>query len=167
MVPFGAANVGRSLGMMVSQGRFPRPSRVFLDGDQAEALGCLLLPGGDAPEPLVFADLQKIGWGKVSDRTGRAYADVADACTQAMALTEHHDWVKSAATKLVSPGEILWQAMSAEWSINCLDKLAAKHTVQSISDLLLAQPTTISSPTVQLRLFERSPDAFDDRERQP
>lgn len=167
MIPFGAANVGRSLGMMVSQGRFPRPSCVFLDGDQAEAPGCLLLPGGDAPELVVFSDLLKVGWAKVSARTGRAYADVADACAQAMALTDHHDWIKSAATKLILPGEILWQAMAAEWAINCLDKDAAKQTIQSISDLLIAKPTTISSPTVHLPLFERSLDAFEDQVKQP
>jgi hypothetical protein len=84
-----------------------------------------------------------------------------------MALTDHHDWVKSAATKLILPGEILWQAMAAEWSINCLDRLAAKQTIQSISDLLIAQPTAISSPTVRLPLFERSVDAFEDQERRP
>ena len=113
---------------------------------RADSPGCFLLPGGDAPELVVFSDLQKIAWGKISDRTGRAYADVADACTQAMALTDHHDWIKSAATKLILPGEILWQAMAAEWSINCLDKLSARQNIQSISDLLLAQPTAISSP---------------------
>ena len=165
MIPFGAANVGRALGLMVSQGRFPRPSCVFLDGDQAESPGCLLLPGGDAPEPIVFSELQKIGWGKVAERTGREYAELADACMQAMALTDHHDWVKSAATKLVLPGEILWQAMTAEWATKCLDKTVAKQLIKSISDLLLARPTAISSPTVRLPLFERSVDAFEDQER--
>jgi len=162
MIPCGAANVGRTLGIMVYQNRFPRPSCVFLDGDQAESAGCLLLPGGDAPERVVFGDLQKIGWGKIPDRTGRVYADVADACNQAMALTAHHDWVKSAATKLVLPGETLWQAMCAEWASACLDPLVAKPIIQAIADLMLADPKTVSSPTVHLPLFERSLDAFED-----
>src|SRR3984893_9841590 len=51
MIPFGAASVGRTLGIMVAEKRFPRPSCVFLDGDQSEAIGCNLLPGDDAPEP--------------------------------------------------------------------------------------------------------------------
>jgi hypothetical protein len=71
------------------------------------------------------------------------------------------------ATKLILPGEILWQAMAAEWSINCSDQDAAKQPIQSISDVLMAKPTTISSPTVRLPLFERSPDAFDDQAKQP
>jgi predicted ATPase len=167
MIPYGAANVGRTLGIMVYQGRFPRPSCVFLDGDQADAIGCSLLPGGDAPERVVFGDLQKTGWGKVPDRTGREYANVADACIQVMSLTDHHDWIKSAATKLVLPGETLWQAMCAEWATRCLDQLIAKPIIQIISDLLLANPMTVSSPTVRLPLFEQSLDAFEDQAQRP
>ena len=163
MIPYGAANAGRILGIMVFQKRFPRPSCVFLDGDQAEAVGCALLPGGDAPERVVFEDLQRIGWGKVHDRTGRLYADVADACIQVMSLTDHHDWITAAATRLTLPGDTLWQAMCAEWAGNCLDALTAKQVLQPIADLLLSTPTAVSSPTLQMPLFERSRDAFEDQ----
>ncbi|OBQ59256.1 ATP-dependent nuclease [Mesorhizobium erdmanii] len=163
MIPFGLASVGRTLGIMVSQNRFPRPSYVFLDGDQSEAPGCTLLPGGDAPERVVFGDLQRFAWGKLRERIGRPYAEVADICTKAMALTDHHDWVKQAASSLTLPGETLWQAMCAEWATTILDTQTAKPIVQIISDLLLAQPTQVSSPTVRLPLFERSADAFEDQ----
>jgi predicted ATPase len=163
MIPYGAASVGRTLGIMVHNKRFPRPSCVFLDGDQAESVGCHLLPGGDAPEPIVFGDLQREGWGQVPARTGRIYADVADACSQVMSLTDHHDWVGAAATRLVLPGETLWQAMCAEWASLCLDAPTAKKVIQPIADLLLATPTSVSSPTVRMPLFERSRDAFEDQ----
>ena len=162
-VTYGAAGVGRMLGMMASQKRFPRPSCVFLDGDQAEAPGCFLLPGEDAPERVVFADLQKAGWGKVPDRTGRTFTDIADACIQVMSLTDHHEWLKAAATKLSLPGNTLWQAMCAEWASLCLPPDVAKKMIQSISDLLLAQPTSVSSPIVRMPLFEQSRDAFEDQ----
>lgn len=155
MIPFGAANVGRSLGMMVSQDRFLRPSCVFLDGDQSDAPGCVLLPGGDAPERVVFGDLQKLSWTNVHVRTGRDFSETADACSQAMTLTDHHDWIKAAASRLVLPGETLWQAMCAEWAANCLDATTAKRIVQPVADLLLAKPTSISSAIVHLPLFER------------
>jgi energy-coupling factor transporter ATP-binding protein EcfA2 len=163
MIPFGLASVGRTLGIMVSQGRFPRPSCVFLDGDQTEATGCFLLPGGDAPERVVFNDLQVAAWGKLRDRVGRSYAEVADACIQVMSLTDHHDWVNAAASKLTLPGETLWQAMCAEWAATCLSGDVAKPLIQGIADLMLASPTSVSSPTVRLPLFERSPDAFEDQ----
>jgi predicted ATPase len=165
MIPFGMASVGRMLGQMVDQKRFPRPSHVFLDGDQSESPGCSLLPGGDAPEPVVFAGLQAVAWGKLKDRIGRPYADVADACIQSMSLTNHHDWVANAASKLTLPGETLWQAMCAEWALQCLRPEDAKPTIQSISDLLLVHPTQVSSPIVRLPLFEQSLDAFEDQAR--
>jgi predicted ATPase len=163
LIPYGAANVGRALGLMVYQGRLPRPSCVFLDGDQSEAPGCLLLPGADAPECVVFDGLKKISWGKVADRTGRAHADVADACMQAMSLTDHHDWITAAATKLVLSGDYLWHAMCAEWATKCLNSTAAKAVTQPIEDLFLLTPKSISSPTVRMPLFERPRDAFEDQ----
>jgi energy-coupling factor transporter ATP-binding protein EcfA2 len=165
MIPFGLASVGRTLGQMVAQKRFPRPSFVFLDGDQTEAPGCTLLPGGDAPELVVFTSLQRFAWGKLRERIGRPYAEVADACVKAMALTDHHDWVNNAASKMTLPGETLWQAMCAEWATSCLDSETAKPLVQIVADLLLAQPTQVSSPNVRLPLFERSVDAFEDQAR--
>ena len=167
MIPYGAANVGRALGLMVFQGRFTRPSCVFLDGDQAEAPGCVLLPGGDAPERVVFGDLQKVNWAKMSERTGRAFADVADACNQAMSLTDHHDWVMSAASKLVLPGETLWQSLCQEWANSFLSAANATPIIQAISDLMMAKPSAVSSPIVRLPLFERPDDVFDDLKRQP
>lgn len=163
LIPFGMASVGRTLGIMVSQNRFPRPSYVFLDGDQSDAPGCALLPGGDAPERVVFGDLQRFAWGKLRERIGRPYAEVADVCTKAMALSDSHDWVSQAASSLTLPGETLWQAMCAEWATTILDQNTAKPTIQIIADLLLAQPTQVSSPIVRLPLFERSLDAFEDR----
>jgi hypothetical protein len=163
MIPYGAASMGRALGLMVAHGRFPRPSCVFLDGDQSEAMGCHLLPGGDAPEPVVFIELQRVAWSQIHARIGRVYADVADACNQVMSLTDHHDWTRAAATRLVLRGETLWQAMCAEWASVCLGTPTAKQVIQPIADLLLASPRAVSSPTVHLPLFERSRDAFEDQ----
>ncbi len=71
IVPCGAVSVGHALGQMVINRRFGRPSRVFLDGDSAEAPGCILLPGGDAPERVVFNALKAKKWGNVSTRISR------------------------------------------------------------------------------------------------
>ena len=62
IVPFGAASVGQALGQMVQGKKFPRPTCVFLDGDSAEAPGCVLLPGEDAPERVVFNALKEANW---------------------------------------------------------------------------------------------------------
>jgi hypothetical protein len=53
-----------------------------------------------------------------------------------MTLTDHHDWVRHAATQLVVGGEVLWQALSAEWACNLVSKEQAKPIVQPIIDRL-------------------------------
>lgn len=137
LVPYGAASVGRALGQMVAGNRFPRPSCVYLDGDTAPAIGCVLLPGEDAPERVVFEALQALDWAGVSERTGRGFADVADACARAMANTDHHDWVTQAANQLILSGDTLWQAMCAEWANRCLSGADAVRAIQPIEDILV------------------------------
>jgi hypothetical protein len=92
---------------MVSQKRFPRPTCVFLDGDQAASIGCFILPGDDATERVVFESLKSQDWRGIAVRTGRKHADVVDACSRAMSLENHHDWVSHAATTLVLGGDVL------------------------------------------------------------
>lgn len=143
-IPYGAAAVGKALGQMVAGGRFRRPSCVFLDGDTGTTVGCLALPGEDAPERVVFDALLDRHWGKLADRTGRSYPDVADACNRAMALADHHGWVRHAADQLVLPGDTLWQAMCAEWASTCLTTEEADATMLPIEDAL--QGVTTGTP---------------------
>ena len=135
-IPYGAASVGQALGQMIVGGRLPRPSLVFLDGDNAATVGCLLLPGEDAPERVVFELLQAERWAGIDKRIGRNYPGVADACDHAMTLVDHHEWVRATATPLVVSGDILWQAMCAEWATTCLTAEQAKPIVDAVEDLL-------------------------------
>jgi predicted ATPase len=115
-VPFGAANVGYALGQMVAGKRFRRPTVVFLDGDSAPGAGCVLLPGGDSPERVIFNVLRAKAWGDVWSRIGRDTSAVDDALISAMTLPDHHDWIRYAANQLRCSGTTLWQAMCAEWA---------------------------------------------------
>src|SRR5206468_413458 len=114
-IPYGAANVGRALGLMASERRFPRPSVVFLDGDQMESVGCLLLPGGDAPERVIFEGILDGATDAVGARIGRSPSDVSDTCRAATLMSNHHEWIKYAADRLALAGDVLWQGMCAEW----------------------------------------------------
>ena len=116
VTPYGSANLGVALGQMVNANRFARSTRVFLDGDQGAALGCVLMPGNDAPERVVFAKLRKENWRNLWTRIGRDISAVSDACTRAMTLGDHHDWVRAAANELMCGSDVLWQAMCCEWA---------------------------------------------------
>jgi hypothetical protein len=130
-IPYGAANLGVALGQIVSAKRFPRPTVVFLDGDQGDAVGCLLLPGGDAPERVVFEALAGQNWRNLWTRISRDVADVTDACQRAMTFSDHHAWVKHAANQLMCGSDVLWQAMCSEWA-----ELTPQADVQNIIDAI-------------------------------
>jgi predicted ATPase len=165
-IKYGTASVGQSLGIMAIQNRFPRPSFVFLDGDQANSPGCANLPGEDAPERVVFEALKAKNWLKVSERIKRDYSEVADACSQAMSLPEHHDWIRYAANKLIIGGDTLWQVMCSEWATQCFSPEDAKSIVQPIEDALNQVLRKFLSPqvTLSIRNEEKAPKSADSGE---
>ena len=102
-----------ALGSMVANGRFSRPTCVFIDGDSEPGAGCHVLPGGDAPEQVVFKGLRAKGWQDLWVAVARDTGLVHDACTNAMTL-DHHEWVKFAANHMRYSADALWRAMCAE-----------------------------------------------------
>lgn len=134
---FGAASVGYQLGQMVEEKRWPRPVGVFLDGDCTPGMGCCILPGEDAPERMVFEELEEIGWGDLWVRLLRDTSTVSDACESSLALSDHHDWVPEAAKRLMIGGNVLWHAMCAEWVNRCLKPTDYERIEHYIEDRLV------------------------------
>jgi hypothetical protein len=134
--PFGTASVGLSLGMMVSQNRFPRPTVVFLDGDQSAAAGVKILPGDDAPERAVFDGLAERSWPDIAERLGRSPSKVIDALEKAMTLSNHHDWTRAAADPLFVGAGHLWQVLCATWANHCASKSDKEAVVFAVKDAL-------------------------------
>ncbi|HEV8693801.1 MAG TPA: AAA family ATPase [Lysobacter sp.] len=130
-IPYGPANVGRALGQMDSERRFPNKSCVFLDGDQEPSTGCHILPGGDAPERVLF-DALAGHWPEVGTRVGRGASQVADACEKAMTRATSREWIDAAADSLLLKGGILWQAMCATWATKQLPRSKALEIVDAI-----------------------------------
>lgn len=130
ITPYGSAQVGKALGQMVEADRFPRPTVVFLDGDQDPADGCHVLPGDEAPERVVFADLRGIGWMGIAQRLNRSHAELADAADRAMAGQDHHDWLREVGDAIFAGGHEVWKAMVVTW----LDDRARDQQKQAIVD---------------------------------
>lgn len=74
------------------------------------------MPGGDAPERVVFNTLKRIKWAETWTHVARDIDLVHDACTTAMTLADHHEWVRAAAVKLMCNSDTLWHAMCVEWA---------------------------------------------------
>jgi predicted ATPase len=136
VVPYGAASVGKSLGHMVAENRFPRKSLVFLDGDQEPSPGCLLLPGEDAPERVVFESLQKIGWVGVADRINRSHSDLVDAAESAMTTSSHKDWLRFIADQIIIGGHELWRAMCIVWAAQSLKQHEVSDILKALDDMI-------------------------------
>lgn len=134
--PFGAASVGKALGQMVDGNRFKRPTIVALDGDQDPSPGCHILPGGDAPERVVFEDLEKIAWQGIAPLINRSHADFVSAANNALTLPEHHEWIKSVADRMIIGTEEVWRAMSRVWLNECAEPEVAEDIVESLADFL-------------------------------
>lgn len=136
VIPFGSAQVGIALGIMVAQGRFPRPSLVYLDGDQDARQGCNVLPGGDVPERVVFEALRGAGWPNVAERLGRGPAETIDALSRAMFEPDHHMWVNAVGDRLVLGGDTVWQVLCSSWAINCATQQLVDGLCQPLRDAL-------------------------------
>ena len=135
-IPYGSSQVGYALGQMLAGNRFPRPTCVFVDGDQEAKTGCVALPGGDAPEIVIFSALDGTDWATLHERLNRKYSDVADACKQAMTYGDHHEWVRLSADRLLLSSAVLWQAMCGEWARKCLDRAEAENVITPIEEAL-------------------------------
>lgn len=133
---YGASSVGYQLGQMVANKRFPRAVGVFLDGDCGEGDGCFVLPGGDAPERVVFEGLRQLNWRNLWTRLSRDISLVTDACEHATTLSDHHEWVRDAAQRLVLGGDVLWHAMCAEWVEHCASAESTRQLIEYIEDQL-------------------------------
>lgn len=133
VLAYGSASVGKALGQMKAQNRFKSPTIVMLDGDQDAADGCILIPGGDAPERVVFTALAAKGWPNVASRIDRSHSDVVDAATAAMTLSSHHDWVRHVADKVVIGGDELWRAMCKSF-IEIADEDAFIRIVEAVHE---------------------------------
>lgn len=155
-IRYGAASVGHALGQMVANKRFPRPSLVFVDGDQEAKEGCIKLPGGDAPERVVFECLKEKRWGRLHERINRRYGDVADNCARAMSGPNHHEWIKEAADKLVVSGDVLWTLMCSEWTLGCLSEEDAALVIRPMRELLDLGDVPLPSTAARL-LIEPAP----------
>ena len=157
VIPYGAASVGKALGQMNAEDRFPRPSCVFLDGDAGPAPGCISLPGEDAPEIVGFDALRDRSWEGIAERLGRAYADVVDACNAAISRPNHHDWVREAASALVVGGDTFWQAMCAEWAMKSLAPSDAGVITQAVEDVLEGVGPARPAPAPPSRTVREAP----------
>lgn len=136
LIHCGGSEVLKTLGQLIDDHRLPRASIAVVDGDVGPAVGCVSLPGVEAPERVIFERFKTDGWDGVARRIGRPIADVADACNRSTTDPDHHTWVNKAASTLVLGGDTLWQAMCAEWATTKMNPPDGNAIAQAVEDAL-------------------------------
>lgn len=136
IVPAGSASVIRSLGQMVHGKRFARPTAAILDGDQKTAPGCIVLPGGDAPERLAIEQLRQKGFPNIAIVLGRSHTELTDAVDAAVTFSDHHEWIPAICDKILVGRSEFWGACVREWLNSCLPEADQLALVQQIENTL-------------------------------
>ncbi|WP_236830116.1 AAA family ATPase [Blastococcus sp. KM273128] len=117
IVAAGPANVVQSLGELAMKGVLPGRGVGVLDGDQEAAPGCVVLPGGAAPERVIFEGQTTESIDDAAARLGVRAGDLAEALDDARRLPQHHTWPRRTAAALGPRhrADRVWDALVAAW----------------------------------------------------
>ncbi|MDE2481541.1 MAG: AAA family ATPase [bacterium] len=111
----GPKNMVASLGALASQGRLPMPVVGIVDGDASLSPGVIKIPGGDAPEKVIFSSLHALYQEELSKRLGIDEAAVVRGLYAAMTLPDHHDWLPHVAQQWNKNRDYIWTTMCQIW----------------------------------------------------
>ncbi|MET7549192.1 AAA family ATPase [Streptomyces sp. NPDC005500] len=118
ILPAGAASTVTTLGALAAAGRLPGASLGVLDADQRDQVGCVRLPGSQAPEKEVFDALDDPAWEKVAQRLDVRAGELLQAVDDARQIDNHHAWTRRVAEHL-GPRvrtDRVWEAIAAVWA---------------------------------------------------
>lgn len=132
----GPANVVSFLGRLSSEAKLPYKALGVLDGDQNASPGCIVLPGGDAPEKMVFAGLKALKWNNLDHRFGIGAGTLFDHFNDAMLSPDHHEWCGIIGDKIKQGRKQVWDIFANEWCKQALQADQRKIILDAIKDRL-------------------------------
>lgn len=134
----GPANVVKSLGILVENGKLGHPALCVLDGDEPSAPGCIILPGSSAPEFEVFGALTDADWEPLARRLAVEPGPLREAVQDAMNLPNHHDWPEHVASSLggTLTGRRVWEDLTEYYAQNVISDALRRDFVDQIRDAL-------------------------------
>lgn len=135
--PVGPANVVRVMGQLAAAGKLPHKGTALLDGDQAVAAGCALLPGGDAPERVVFLQLKAKNWGLLHERFGIGAGDLHTYLDDTVLDPDFHRWPALLGDRILKSSLTVWDIMATEWCRLCLTDTERDVVVETVQAALL------------------------------
>ena len=134
--PVGPANVVRMMGELAASDRLEQKGLGVLDADMEEAAGCILLPGGNAPERVVFEGLRDKSWPKLSERFGIGAGDLLTYLEDAILDADHHKWPSLVGDRVIKSATSVWEIMATEWCRACLEDQERERITSTVRGLL-------------------------------
>lgn len=119
----GPSNVVQIMGKLGHEKRLPYKSLAIIDGDKEATIGCLKMPGTEAPEYVVFEGLKEKKWAKLDERFGVGAGTLFDVLDEAMLSPDHHLWATTVGNKIRLSSKSVWEILCKEWCKHCLSEV--------------------------------------------
>ena len=132
----GPANVIQILGGLAYENKLPQKSLAVVDGDKEAGKGCIRLPGEEAPEVVVFRELQNKNWHHLPDRFGIGAGRLFDYLEDAMRNPDHHQWNSKVGDRVLKSSTSVWELLANQWCKSCLNQASRKAITDRIEELL-------------------------------
>jgi len=132
----GPANVVKVMGELGSNHKLPYKSIGVLDGEMEESPGCIILPGKDAPERVIFNQLRIANWENLPERFGIGAGQLFTIFEDAMFHPDHHEWTSIIGNRTRMSSNRVWEIMAKEWCTICLSDADRDRIIQQIKDRL-------------------------------
>jgi predicted ATPase len=114
--PVGPADVVQMLGKLSHDGKLPYKALAFVDGDYAPpGKGWYVLPGGDAPEKIVFQCFKDHKWAGLDERFGIGAGTLYNYLDDAITDPNHHKWTKHVGDNVKMGSSEVWTLLVNEW----------------------------------------------------
>lgn len=132
----GPANAVQILGQLSHENKLPYKSLAVVDGDKDEGLGCIKLPGSESPEEVIFKDLKALNWPNLPERFGIGAGTLYNYFEDAILDPYPHNWPNIVGDKVRKSATSVWEILTKEWCVNCLDPMVKERITQKIIDEL-------------------------------
>jgi hypothetical protein len=136
IVPVGPVNVVQLLGSLGANHRLPYPSIAVVDGGEQIAEGCITLPGGAAPERVVYEGLRARGWPDLPNRFGIGAGILLQAFEDAMLEPDHHRWNEMVGNRTHKSASSVWETLANQWTKQNLQDADRQTIAGRINDAL-------------------------------
>ncbi|WP_428304852.1 hypothetical protein [Lacipirellula sp.] len=121
------------MGDLATKGRLPYNAIGVLDGDKEDqSHGCIVLPGSEAPERMVFGELKANGWAQLLDRFGIGAGSLYQFLDDAIRAPDHHKWTELVGDRILKSKQSVWEILANQWARTCVRPDDAKRVTDEI-----------------------------------